>query len=133
MKSASLLSMLHRSWIATGTWVLAAGLLVAAVILPWTAPAQTLYGTLSGTVTDKTGAVVPNVTVTVTSQGTGAVRSATTGPQGDYQFSDLLPGSYTVSFQAAGFAGTSRRTLPWPSTARRASMLRCSRREQRRQ
>ena len=32
------------------------------------------------------------------------MRTANTGAQGDYQFTDLLPGTYTVSFSAAGFA-----------------------------
>src|SRR5580704_10200895 len=59
-------------------------LLAVLATLPIAGIADVLYGTLIGTVTDKTGAVVPGVTVTVTNQGTGAVRTAVTGAQGDY-------------------------------------------------
>lgn len=75
------------------------------------AKGQVLYGTLTGTVTDKTGAVVPNATVTLTNQGTGQVRTATTGGQGDYLVNDLLPGIYTVSLQATGFASLTQKNV----------------------
>jgi hypothetical protein len=71
-----------------------------------TARAQELYGTLTGTVSDKTGAVVPNETVTVTSQTTGEVRTEVTKGLGEYLFRNLLPGVYTVSIPRKGnFAG----------------------------
>ena len=54
---------------------------------------QVLYGTLTGTVTDKTGAVIPNVAVTLTDQATGQVRTATASDHGDYQMTNLLPGT----------------------------------------
>ena len=60
-------------------------------------------GALTGTVTDSTGAVVPNATVTLTSTDTGQVRTATTGPDGVYKFSLLPPGAYRAKFEAAGF------------------------------
>jgi hypothetical protein len=62
-------------------------------------------GALIGTVTDPTGAVVPNATVTLTSEDTGQVRTATTGADGVYRFTLLPPGSYKVRFAAAGFKG----------------------------
>lgn len=58
---------------------------------------------LTGTVTDPSGAVIPNVTVTVTSADTGAVRTVTTGADGVYRFSLIPPGQYGVRFTAAGF------------------------------
>src|ERR1700692_1532247 len=60
-------------------------------------------GALTGTVTDSSGAVVPNATVTISSRDTGQVRTATTGPDGVYKVSLLPPGDYQVKFQAAGF------------------------------
>jgi hypothetical protein len=60
-------------------------------------------GALTGTVTDSTGAVVPNVTVTATSTDTGQVRTAVTGADGVYKLSLLPPGTYRVKFEAAGF------------------------------
>jgi hypothetical protein len=58
---------------------------------------------LAGIITDPSGAAIPNVTITVTSNTTGAVRSATTGTDGTYKFSLLPPGDYKVRFAANGF------------------------------
>lgn len=60
-------------------------------------------GALAGTVTDSTGAVVPNATVTITSADTGQVRTSKTGADGTYKFSLLPPGNYRAKFEAAGF------------------------------
>jgi hypothetical protein len=60
-------------------------------------------GALSGTVTDPSGAVITNVTVTLTSADTGAVRTTTTGSDGTFKFGLLAPGNYNVRFAAAGF------------------------------
>src|SRR5271155_2241170 len=58
---------------------------------------------LTGTVTDPSGAAVPNVSVTLTSNGTGQVRTGTTGTDGAYKFSLLPPGNYKIRFAANGF------------------------------
>src|SRR5271157_5664376 len=60
-------------------------------------------GALVGTVTDSTGGVIPNVTVTLTSTDTNQVRTATTGAAGAYRFGLLPPGDYKLRFSAAGF------------------------------
>ena len=60
-------------------------------------------GALSGTVTDASGAVIPNATVTITSNDTGQTRTGTTNAAGQYQFGLLPPGSYKVRMSAAGF------------------------------
>jgi len=60
-------------------------------------------GALAGTVTDPTGAVVPNVIVTITSIDTGQARTVTTDAGGSYKASLLSPGSYRVKFEASGF------------------------------
>ncbi len=51
---------------------------------------------LSGTVADATGAVLPGVTVTATNEGTGVVSTSVTNSAGVYNFVKLLFGSYTV-------------------------------------
>jgi hypothetical protein len=58
---------------------------------------------LTGTITDPSGAAVPNVTVTLTSNDTNQVRTAMTGGDGQYKFTLLPPGAYKVRFAANGF------------------------------
>jgi len=65
---------------------------------------QVLYGTLTGNVTDPSGAVVPNVKVEALNTQTGVMRTATTDANGVYRFPDLQPGNYKVSISSAGFA-----------------------------
>ncbi|MGA8490466.1 MAG: carboxypeptidase-like regulatory domain-containing protein [Terriglobales bacterium] len=64
-------------------------------------------GEISGTVTDPSGAVLPNVAVTLKSVDKGFTQTATTNAQGAYRFSLLSPGNYTVSSEAPGFKTTS--------------------------
>src|SRR5205085_9736028 len=59
-------------------------------------------GALTGTVTDASGAVVPNATVTAISSDTGQSRAATTGADGTYSFNLLPPGNYRLRFEATG-------------------------------
>ena len=58
---------------------------------------------ITGTVTDSTGAVVPNVEVTLTNPATGQVRKATTNSLGTYVFPSLGVGHFTLSAVAQGF------------------------------
>ena len=58
---------------------------------------------ITGTVTDSTGAVVPNVEVTLTNPATGQVRKATSNTLGIYVFPSLGVGHYTISAMASGF------------------------------
>jgi len=60
-------------------------------------------GAVSGTVTDPSGAVLPNVPVTLTNTATGDTETAKTNVNGVYQFPLLRPGSYSVSVQESGF------------------------------
>ena len=64
---------------------------------------QTIFGRISGTVQDKSGAVVPNATVTVTNVGTNLVRTATTDGSGFYTLTNLPVGTYNVSAEQKGF------------------------------
>jgi len=60
--------------------------------------------TLVGTVTDSSGAVVPNAAITITNKATGQVRKLTTNDTGQYVASALPIGSYDVRVQATGFS-----------------------------
>jgi hypothetical protein len=60
-------------------------------------------GTILGTVTDSTGAIVPNVNVTVTNTGTNSAFKTVTSSSGDFNAPALNPGTYSVSAEAKGF------------------------------
>src|SRR5215469_16415488 len=77
-------------------------LLCCAALPSW---AQTgSQGTVVGLVTDQSGAVVPDVTVTLTDMATKAVRTITTNAAGRYTFVNVPPGTYEVAFTKTGFA-----------------------------
>lgn len=65
--------------------------------------AQTNTSAISGTITDESGSVVPNVSVTVTEDGTGLVRTVKNSDSGEYTVAQLPPGRYTVKVEATGF------------------------------
>ena len=64
-------------------------------------------GDINGTVTDSTGAIIPNGKITVTNVATGATKTATSGASGEYRVSLLSPGSYKVQATADGFSSVS--------------------------
>jgi hypothetical protein len=68
-----------------------------------TAFGQTTTGTISGTITDPSGAVVAGATITVTNPATGAERSVTSNEQGAFDVPALQPGKYTITVDAKGF------------------------------
>ncbi|MGH9469599.1 MAG: carboxypeptidase regulatory-like domain-containing protein [Terriglobia bacterium] len=69
---------------------------------------QTTFGSITGSVTDPSGAMVPGARITVTNEGTGAVREVTTAGDGDYTVADLDLGTYDVRVQAKGFSTEDR-------------------------
>ncbi|MEP7337946.1 MAG: carboxypeptidase regulatory-like domain-containing protein, partial [Acidobacteriota bacterium] len=82
---------------------LALTLFVVLLGLSLTAMAQTVTGTLSGTVTDSTGAVVPDIEVTAKNGETGLTRSVKTNAEGYFLMSFLPLGTYDVIANARGF------------------------------
>ena len=73
------------------------------VCLSLPASAQTTFGTLLGTVTDPSGAVMPNVVVKITNQGENISREVRSDAQGNYQAENMKEGIYTVAVQMQGF------------------------------
>jgi carboxypeptidase family protein len=67
------------------------------------AQAQKTTGTITGIVSDPTGAVLPGATVKVTNLGTGGSRVSTTNSQGSFTFPELSAGMYSVTVNASGF------------------------------
>jgi len=73
--------------------------------------AQRDLGTITGTVADSTGAVVPGAAITITNDQTGESSTLRTSAAGDYTRPALLPGRYTVSAEAPGFRRASRNNV----------------------
>ena len=71
---------------------------------------STTNGAISGTVTDATGAVLPDISVSLKSTEKGFTNSTKTNGQGFYQFPLLEPGTYSVTLSAAGFKKTTATT-----------------------
>jgi hypothetical protein len=67
------------------------------------ASGQTFFGSLVGTVVDSSGASVPDAKVTLTNTGTNEVRSVESNQTGNYQFLNLVPGTYRVDLEKTGF------------------------------
>ncbi|MGA8508946.1 MAG: carboxypeptidase-like regulatory domain-containing protein [Candidatus Sulfotelmatobacter sp.] len=67
---------------------------------------STSSGTVSGSVTDPSNAVVPGATVALTDSSTNIARSTTTNKEGRYIFVDVTPGVYNISVTKSGFATT---------------------------
>src|SRR6185503_4699775 len=65
--------------------------------------AQTITGSISGTVTDPNGSVIPGATVSLVSEKTGQTRSAATNSEGRFNFAALQPGSYSLKVEQQGF------------------------------
>jgi outer membrane receptor protein involved in Fe transport len=79
-------------------------LVVAAMIAPSLMAQSLVSGDLTGTVTDPSGAVVAGATVNLKNEATGQTHTTTTNSNGNYRFSLLTPGTYTVSVNATGFS-----------------------------
>src|SRR6202012_1607381 len=86
-------------------------LLALLILAPSTALCQLTTADILGTVTDASGAVVPNATVTLTNLGTNVTRVAQTGGSGDYTFTLLPVGHYSISVKAAGFEASINKDL----------------------
>jgi hypothetical protein len=79
--------------------------LALCLTLFWSAPAgaQVSGATMSGLITDPSGAGIPNANVSIKNTGTGEVREVPTNGDGFYSAPNLLPGKYEVTITAQGF------------------------------
>jgi hypothetical protein len=73
--------------------------------------AQAIYGSVVGTVTDPSSAALRGAMVALTNVGTGERRQTMSGPGGDYQFLNLVPGTYRVDVEEAGFKKATRENV----------------------
>jgi len=88
-------------------------LLIAMGLCIWkpapTAEAQAIYGSIYGTITDTTGAAIPNATITVTDETKGTSVQVTSNQSGEYRVQNLIPDVYDVTATATGFSPVENR------------------------
>src|SRR6266704_3365591 len=85
-------------------------LILGLVLLAGVASAQT-FGEITGEVTDQSGAIAPNASVTATNTATNGARTTLTNTSGIYSFPALVPGPYQVKVEAPGFQSAVRSNI----------------------
>ncbi len=95
--------------------------MLAIMLVSGSLVAQKITGDIAGDVTDTTGAVLPNATVTAKNLGTDFNRSVTTTSSGSYRITDLPIGNYSVTVSAQGFKNMTQRVQVVSSAVMRAS------------
>ena len=88
--------------------------LIAALILACAnaiALGQEFRGSITGRIVDNNGAAVANASVTITNTATNTSSSTTTNGDGDYTALYLVPGSYNITVEAAGFKKSTRQSV----------------------
>jgi hypothetical protein len=96
----------HRLSVS-GIFVLFLTLLIVPVYLA----GQAISGDLTGTVLDPAGAGIPNAKVEAVNDATGVTATTNTGQSGEYRFSNLQPGTYTINVNASAFAAGQLRNV----------------------
>jgi hypothetical protein len=97
---------LHSQLFSAFAWLSLLVICIAISGLPMRA--QSTYGSVTGSVTDASGATMVDARVTLTNLGTSERRTQSTGSDGLYLFPNLLPGRYSVDVEKAGFKKYSR-------------------------
>ena len=88
-----------------------AAVVAAALLAPHPAAAQAVTGTISGTVVDQQGSIVPGATVTIINESTNDTRVAVSDERGDFQVTSLQPGTYTARVELVSFRTLERRNI----------------------
>lgn len=90
---------------------LAIAVLLLAIAVDTTHAQTIVSGDVQGTVTDPSGAIVPNVTVTAHNENTGQTATAKSNSSGFYRFTLLQPGTYTLTVNQSGFQPLTRQVV----------------------
>ena len=99
------------SRLRSGFLCFAAAMAAATVLLPRFASAQSVTGTIAGTVTDPQGQVIPGAPVTVIAEATNESRVVVSDTKGDFQATNLQPGMYTLKISLESFRTLERRNI----------------------
>ncbi len=86
-------------------------LVAFAALLPAHASGQAVTGTISGTIVDQQGSVIPGATVTIINEATGDSRVTVSDERGNFQVTNLQPGVYTVRVELASFRTFERKNV----------------------
>ncbi|MDQ3348660.1 MAG: carboxypeptidase regulatory-like domain-containing protein [Acidobacteriota bacterium] len=86
-------------------------IVIVALLLPHLVSAQAVTGTISGTVADPQGQVIPGATITVISEANNDSRVAVSDDKGDFQVTNLQPGMYTVRVALESFRTLERKNV----------------------
>src|SRR5690349_9360210 len=86
-------------------------LVTGPVLLPRYGDAQAVTGTISGTITDSQGQVIPGATVTVVAEANSESRDGVSDSRGDFQVTNLQPGRYTVRVALESFRTLERKNI----------------------
>ena len=97
MRARGLLALVRRPVVAVAT------LVICVLVLAERLPAQSLFGSLSGTVFDAQGGVLPGATITLTDQASRTVHTTVTNEQGVFVFAALQAATYTLKVEMQGF------------------------------
>ncbi len=92
-------------------WSVALLACIATTLSPSTAFAQAVTGTISGTIVDPQTQVLPGATVTIISEATNDTRVTVSDERGNFQVTNLQPGSFTISVELANFRKFERRNV----------------------
>ena len=85
-------------------WVVSVAFVLVSATVAFAQATTSGTGAINGRVTDGTGAVMPGVTVTITSPSMMGERTAVSDTDGQYRFTAVPPGDYTIVFELAGFS-----------------------------
>src|SRR5438034_4668405 len=100
---------------------LSGSIVITCALLAWpanAAVAQSVSGSISGTVVDQSGQMMPGATVTLIDEPTGARRTLPTSDTGAFVLSAVQPGRYTVRIEMSGFTAVERKNITLPANER---------------
>src|SRR6266446_3892166 len=92
-----------KSWLSLSPYFQMCGVVVLVFAAAFGVCGQATSGRISGTVTDSSGAVIPNAAVTVTNSATNLVRTTQTDDSGFYTVTNLPVGTYSLQVERTGF------------------------------